>query len=70
MTRDEFTAGFCQRLRNVIQKERRIAELRHTVLGSRVGVPPMHETNLDAVILELAEYVYDGLEAAGLVSIR
>lgn len=58
MTRDEFTAGIVQRLRFVLQKHER-------EMAARVGgnIPMcVANTNLDAAMIELADFVFDALE--------
>ncbi len=68
MTRDEFTTGLVQRLRNVRQKEQRLRIAHETlrVLGSvpsREAAYAEAATNLDAADNEFADFIFDALEA-------
>jgi hypothetical protein len=67
MTRDEFTAGFVQRFRNVIQKQERARGVRNPAdlnLISHVARQryDQAQANLEATLTEFADYVYDALE--------
>lgn len=67
MTRDEFTAGYVQRFRNVIQKHEHVDACRKIL---RLGSSPIRESlyaraqsTLDVTLVELGDYVYDALES-------
>lgn len=67
MTRDQFTAGFTQRRRNIRQKEERLRLALETL--SLYGSTPSREEsaleariNLDAAEIEFADFVFDALD--------
>jgi hypothetical protein len=59
LTRDEFTTGFAQRLRFVLQKHEREMAAR---AGGNIPMCVVN-ANLDAAITELADFVFDVFES-------
>lgn len=70
ISRDEFTAGLTQRLRLVLQKHAREIDERSRVEQDWQGEPlyvsaglAEANTNLDAALLEVSDFVFDVLES-------
>lgn len=69
MTRAEFTTGYVQRMRNVVQKHDNVRAARSILreCGSRPALETAYavaQDNLTATLTELADYVYDAVEKA------